>query len=184
VTLTGTVAAGLVVVIAAGLLQLSRAWWHDAAPVDPAAPQARTYTEETVRVFLSSGPDGPSAAAEAALYEAAGHPDLALLLYRDAARRGAPEAALAIGRMYDPEGFAPGRSAFAAPDAEQAAAYYDQAAQAGEPEAQYRLGRLLLSGRTSGDADAERGAVWLQRAAEQGHAEARAALDRLQERVP
>jgi TPR repeat protein len=145
------------------------------------APQAstRSFTEEWVRAFLARDPDAPSATAEAALFEAAGHSDLALLLYRHAARKGEPKAAMAIGRMYDPDGFDPGRSPFATPDADQAASFYEQAAEAGDAEAQYRLGRLLLSGRTAGEADAERGAVWLQRAAGQGHAQARSTLERL-----
>jgi TPR repeat protein len=145
------------------------------------APQAstRSFTEEWVRAFLARDPDAPSATAEAALFEAAGHSDLALLLYRHAARKGEPKAAMAIARMYEPDGFDPARSPFATPDADQAAAFYEQAAEAGDAEAQYRLGRLLLSGRTSGEADAERGAVWLQRAAGQGHAQARSTLERL-----
>jgi Putative bacterial virulence factor/Sel1 repeat len=145
------------------------------------APQAstRSFTEEWVRAFLARDPDAPSATAEAALFEAAGHSDLGGLLYRHAARKGEPKAAMAIARMYEPDGFDPARSPFATPDADQAAAFYEQAAEAGDAEAQYRLGRLLLSGRTSGEADAERGAVWLQRAAGQGHAQARSTLERL-----
>lgn len=144
---------------------------------------ARVFTEEAVRAFLAADPEGPSTTVEAILYEQAGRPDLALLLYRHAVRRGDSQAAVAIGRMYDPEGFDPKTSAFAVPNAEQAASFYEQAAEAGDAEAQFRLGRLLLSGRTAGDSDAERGAVWLQRAAAQGHAEAQAALERLQKQV-
>jgi hypothetical protein len=147
--------------------------------LEPAPAPARVFSEEAVRAFLAANPDGPSATAEASLYEAARHPDLALLLYRHAARRGEPKAALAIGRMYDPDGFDAARSPFAVPDGDQAARFYEQAAEKGDAEAQLRLGRLLLSGRTSGEADAERGALWLQRAAGQGNAEARAALARL-----
>lgn len=148
-----------------------------------AAPPARVFTEEAVRAFLAADPEGPSTTAEAILYEQAGRPDLALLLYRHAARRGDSQAAVAIGRMYDPDGFDPKTSAFTVPDAEQAASFYEQAAEAGDAKAQFGLGRLLLSGRTAGDSDAERGVVWLQRAAAQGHAEARAALGRLQKQV-
>jgi TPR repeat protein len=168
----------MLVLVSAGL-----AWWMLNRNEEGATPAERTstraFTEEAVRFFLSTDPDGPSTLEEAALFEAAGHPDLALLLYRHAARRGEPKAALAIGRMYDPEGFEPTRSAFAAPDADQAASYYEQGAEAGEVEAQFRLGRLLLSGRTSGETDVERGALWLQRAAEQGSEAARAALEEL-----
>ena len=146
----------------------------------PSGPE-RTFTEEAVRAFLGPDPVGPATTAEAILYEEAARPDLALLLYRHAARRGDPKAAVAIGRMYDPDGFDPKKSAFAAPDADQAARFYEQAAEAGDAEAQFRLGRLLLSGRTAGDSDAERGVVWLGRAADQGHAEARAALERLRQ---
>ncbi len=174
-------AGAMLVLASAGV-----AWWMLNGNGEDTAPSAstRVFTEEAVRSFLSADPDGPSTLAEASLFEAAGHPDLALLLYRHAARRGEPKAALAIGRMYDPEGFEPARSAFVAPDAEQAASYYEQGARAGEVEAQFRLGRLLLSGRTSGEADVERGALWLQRAAEQGSEAARAALEELEKRVP
>ena len=161
------------VLFTAVLLTLLLSWRTGPEPMP--AP-ARVFSEESVRTFLAGEPDGPSAATEASLYEAAGHPDLALLLYRHAVRRGEPKAALAIGRMYDPEGFDPARSPFATPDPDQAASFYEQAAGTGDAEAQLRLGRLLLSGRTSGDTDAERGALWLQRAADQGNAEARAAL--------
>ncbi|HXV24349.1 MAG TPA: hypothetical protein VED46_08815 [Alphaproteobacteria bacterium] len=179
-TALGLAAAMLALVSAAAV------WWVLNRDVEEAARPAseRAFTEEAVRSFLSADPDGSSTFAEAALFEAAGHPDLALLLYRHSARRGEPKAALAIGRMYDPEGFEPTKSAFAAPDAEQAATYYEQGAQAGEVEAQFRLGRLLLSGRTSGDADVEQGAFWLQRAAEQGSEAAQAALAELEKRVP
>lgn len=172
------VIAFVLLLIAVSAFQLLEWGLGEPEAIEPAST-ARSFTEEAVRAFLAAEPDGPSATAEAALYAAAGHPELALLLYRHAARRGEPKAALAIGRMYDPEGFDPSRSAFAAPDADQAASFYEQAAEKGDAEAQFRLGRVLLSGRTSGEADAERGALWLQRAAAQGNAGARAALARL-----
>lgn len=176
--LAGIALAAILLLVSMAALLL--VWRGEPEPARPMpAPAARAYTEESVRAFLAPDPDGPSATAEGALYEAAGHPDLALLLYRHAARRGEYRAAVAIGRMYDPDGFDPARSAFAAPDAEQAASFYEQGAEAGDAEAQYRLGRLLISGRTAGEADAERGALWLQRAARQGHAQARAALQTL-----
>jgi hypothetical protein len=172
------VIAFVLLLIAASAFQLAD--WGPGEPDETQpASTARSFTEESVRAFLAAEPDGPSATAEAALYAAAGHAELALLLYRHAARRGEPKAALAIGRMYDPEGFDPSRSAFAAPDADQAASFYEQAAEKGDAEAQFRLGRVLLSGRTSGETDAERGALWLQRAAAQGNAGAQAALARL-----
>jgi hypothetical protein len=161
------------VLVGAVLLTLLLSWQSD--PGSTPTP-ARVFSEEAVRTFIAADPDGPSAVTEASLYAAAGHPDLALLLYRHAARRGEPKAALAIGRRDDPEGFDPARSPFATPDPDQAARFYEQAAGTGDAEAQLRLGRLLLSGRTSGETDAERGALWLQRAADQGNAEARSAL--------
>ncbi|MDF2766624.1 MAG: hypothetical protein K0S81_3619 [Rhodospirillales bacterium] len=181
-TYAGIGIAGVLLLVI--LLAAVMTWRSEPNPVLPAPAPARTFTEDSVRAFLADNSDGPSATAEAALYEAAGHPDLALLLYRHAARQGELKAALAIGRMYDPEGFDASRSAFAAPDAAQAARYYEQGAEAGDAEAQYRLGRLLLSGRTGGDSDAERGALWLRRAAGQGHAQARAALAALQKQEP
>jgi hypothetical protein len=153
-------------------------------PAEPAtqpapSPPARAFTEEEVRRFLDGNPDAPSAVAEAQIYMQAGHPDLALLIYRHAERNGDPAAATAIGRMYDPEGFSKESSAFPAPDADQAASYYQKGVGSGDAEAQYLLGRVLVGGKTSGATDVEQGVVWLERAAKAGSAAATELLAQL-----
>jgi hypothetical protein len=141
-----------------------------------ASDGARAFTEEDVRRFLAPNPGPAASVTEAEAYARAGHPDLALLIYRHADRQGNPVAAKAIGRMYDPATYNRETSPFPAPDADQAAEYYHRATEAGDVEAQYLLGRLLTSGATSGESDVERGVVWLERAAASGHAEAKKLL--------
>lgn len=142
----------------------------------PAAAPARVYSEDEVRRYLAGNPAAPAAAAEAKAYADAGHPDLALVIYRYAQRLGDPSASKAIGRMYDPTGFSKQTSAFDAPDADQAATYYEPAAKAGDVEAEFLLGRLLVKGQTSQPDSVERGVVWLQRAQQGGNSEAGALL--------
>lgn len=145
------------------------------APAVPTAP-ARVYSEDEVRRYLAGNPAAPAAALEAKAYSDAGHPDLALVIYRYAQRLGDPSASKAIGRMYDPTGFSKQASAFDAPDADQAATYYEPAAKAGDVEAEFLLGRLLVKGQTSQPDAVERGVVWLQRAQQGGNSEAGALL--------
>ena len=144
-------------------------------PAPPAAA-ARVYSEDEVRRYLGGNPAAPAAALEAKAYADAGHPDLALVIYRYAQRLGDPSASKAIGRMYDPTGFSKQTSAFDAPDADQAATYYEPAAKAGDVEAEFLLGRLLVKGQTSQPDAVERGVVWLQRAQQGGNSEAGALL--------
>lgn len=145
------------------------------APAAPATP-ARVYSEDEVRRYLAGNPAAPAASAEAKAYADAGHPDLALVIYRYAQRLGDPTASKAIGRMYDPTGFSKQTSAFDAPDADQAATYYEPAAKAGDVEAEFLLGRLLVKGQTNQPDAVERGVVWLQRAQQGGNSEAGALL--------
>lgn len=171
------IAAAILLLLAGGNYY---AWQSGLLGSGPAAvTDAPRYDEPAMREFLNSAPDGPAAAARADEFLAAGHPDLALLIYRHAERQQDAAAALAIGRMYDPATHTPRTSAFAAPDADQAATYYRKAAEAGRPDAQFALGRLLLSGATSGDSGPEQAIVWLRRAADQGHGEAKESLARL-----
>jgi TPR repeat protein len=129
--------------------------------------------------FIATNPDGGSASRKAEEFLKAGKPDLALLIYRYADRKNDPEAATAIGRMYDPQTHTPQTSPFPAPDSDQAVSYYRKAAEGGDPAAQFALGKLMMSGATSGPNDAEQGVVWLQRAAKQGNADAINELQKL-----
>jgi hypothetical protein len=179
--------AGLLVFLAAfGGLAYFEHWPPFGAPQaapapavqTPAPPAAatRVYSEDEVRRYLAGNPAAPAAALEAKAYADAGHPDLALVIYRYAQRLGDPSASKAIGRMYDPTGFNKETSAFDAPDADQAATYYEPAAKAGDVEAEFLLGRLLVKGQTSQPDAVERGVVWLQRAQQGGNSEAGALL--------
>jgi TPR repeat protein len=144
-----------------------------AAPATaPAATVARVFNEDELRKFLGANPAAPAANDEGQAYLQAGHPDLALLIYRYAQRKGDPAAAKAIGRMYDPTTYSKTTSAFDTPDADQAATYYEQAAKAGDVEAEFLLGRVLAKGLTSQPDAVERGVVWLQRAQQGGNSEA------------
>ena len=116
------------------------------APAVPAAP-ARVYSEDEVGSYLAGNPAAPAAALEAKAYADAGHPDLALVIYRYAQRLGDPSASKAIGRMYDPTGFSKQTSAFDAPDAvERGVVWLQRAQQGGNSEAGALLKQVGGSG--------------------------------------
>ncbi|WP_192499150.1 tetratricopeptide repeat protein [Skermanella pratensis] len=154
------------------------------APAPEASPNpAAPLTTATATAFLRTSPDPAGALTEAKRYMQEGSRDAvqgALLLFRRAADGGQPEAATAIGAMYDPETFSPERSAVPSPDAEKAQLWYEKAADANDAEGLYRLGRLFISGRVEGPGiSPEAGVRTLQRAAQLGHAEAKAELEKL-----
>ena len=184
--------AAVVALIAAG----GGAWWflNREEPVPPVAESpapppeappapAAPLTTATATAFLRTSPDPAGALTEAKRYMQEGSRDAvqgALLLFRRAADGGHPEAATAIGAMYDPETFSPERSAVPAPDAEKAQLWYEKAADADDAEGLYRLGRLFISGRVEGPGiSPEAGVRTLQRAAQLGHPEAKAELEKL-----
>jgi TPR repeat protein len=68
--------------------------------------------------------------------------DGAFLLLQHAARNGDAAAATALGRLYDPEFFAAGKSPVAEANVERAIDWYDRAAKAGDAEATARLAEL------------------------------------------
>ncbi|EWY42858.1 hypothetical protein N825_01850 [Skermanella stibiiresistens SB22] len=190
--------AGIIALLAVG----GGAWWFmagqpsdpleppiaEAPPETPPAPTptptpAAPLTTATATAFLRTTPDPAGALAEATKYMAEGSRDAvqgALLLYRRAADGGQPEAATAIGAMYDPETFSPERSAVPAPDAEKAQLWYEKAADANDAEGLYRLGKLYVSGRVEGPGiSPEAGVRSLQKAAGLGHAGAKTELEKL-----
>lgn len=117
-------------------------WWQRPAPAeqpeeprvpaacldDTATPVARQTAQEIV-----ARPDCPLAAyvAIAEALQGAGRYDDALLVLERAAERGDAAAMGRLARLYDPEGFEPGRP-FAAPDPRQAARWYRDAVRAGD----------------------------------------------------
>ncbi|MEI6559609.1 MAG: hypothetical protein WCO00_14495 [Rhodospirillaceae bacterium] len=160
-------------------------WLRTPASAPAAAPDtAAEISVIAARHTALRGNDGEALRAEAERYLKAGSHEAtqgALLLYTAAYDKGNASAATAVGRMWDPEGFEPGRSAFAAPDPDKAALWYQRAAERNDPEGLYRLGHLLLSGRTQAGEGPEAGVTYLSRAAGLGHEAARAELARLKE---
>ena len=122
-------------------------WWFEdealsqrqiAAPVPrPPEPQPPQWPEGTDALPLAEvvarAPNPEGILAVALRRQAAGRHDDALVLFEEAADRGVAAAYTALGRLYDPNGFRPGRP-FTAPDLRQAAHYYRLAAQAGDTQ--------------------------------------------------
>jgi len=101
-------------------------------PLDPAA----------ARAFLQTTPSGNATYAEAERYLKDGSPDAlqgALILLSRAAESGSAAAETALGRMYDPDTFAPDKSAMKAPDSSKALLWYERAAKSNDREGLYRL---------------------------------------------
>jgi hypothetical protein len=98
------------------------------APPDPALP---SLAELTVPQVIARAPGLAEIAAEASARAARGLHEDALLLWEAAARLGHAPSLTALGRLYDPVGFQPGRP-FRTPDPRQAARYYQQALRAGD----------------------------------------------------
>ena len=70
-----------------------------------------------------------------------GRHDDALVLFEEAADRGVAPALTALGKLYDPDGFEPGKP-FSSPDPRLAALYYRRAEQAGDTQASAPRARL------------------------------------------
>ncbi len=107
-------------------------------PSPPAPPQP-TWPEGTENLTLREVVDrAPGAAgihATALRRQEAGRHDDALVLFEEAADRGHAPAMTALARLYDPNGFVPGRP-FRNPDPRAAARYYRDAAQRGDAAAE------------------------------------------------
>ncbi len=139
----------LVLLVVAGAAA-GAAWWFafkDAAepppviatpdPVAPAAPPPPAWPEGTDQLSLQEvvqrTPNPEGILAVALRRQQAGRHDDALVLLEEAADRGVAPALTALGRLYDPNGFEPGRP-FTSPDMRQAADYYRRAATAGDTQ--------------------------------------------------
>ncbi|MGB0695779.1 MAG: hypothetical protein ACPGOY_09020 [Rhodospirillaceae bacterium] len=140
----------------------------DAPPPDPAenAAEAPETTLGGARTYLATRPTAAEAEVQRQRFVDAGETDGAFLLGSYAARQGDPDAALWMGRQYDPEGFSEG--VIDQPDPDRAAGFYEQAAKAGKAEAMLRLGSLMQSGQVSVDNAPEQAEFWLRRAREEG----------------
>lgn len=113
------------------------------SPASPAAPPPAavappadpSLADLSVPEVIARAPGVPEIAAEAAARAARGRHEDALLLWEAAARLGHAPALTALGRLYDPVGFQPGRP-FRHPDPRQAARYYREAVRAGDAGAE------------------------------------------------
>jgi hypothetical protein len=151
-------------------------------PAPPAAPTlpAPNLTLDGARRALAADPAAGDARALADRHLDARSLDGAFLLYRHAAERGDGEAALAVGRMYDPMTHGAATSPLPAPNPDQALVWYRKAADAAVPEAEFRLAELLLSGKVDVADGPEQAVPLLRRAAERGHEPARRKLAELE----
>ena len=94
-----------------------------AATVNP----DKKRTLGAVKEILANETDGSVLYEHAQAYVSQGQIGPSFLLYRAAARAGSGEAAIAIGRMYDPVDFASRVSPFEAPNADKALEWYQTA---------------------------------------------------------
>lgn len=117
------------------------------APPAPVQPTAVPWLERTdgliLREVVETAPDAAGIYAAALRRQAVGRYDDALVLFEEAGERGHAPALTAIARLYDPNGFTPGRP-FRNPDPRAAARYYRDAvvkgdAAAAEPRAALRV---------------------------------------------
>jgi hypothetical protein len=172
----------LVVIIAlavAGYLLKDRFFPPEAAPApEPAAP-AQSELEQ-IKTFLTANPNAPERLAKARETLAACQLNWASTLYRELGQAGDAEAALAMGRLYDPKD--PVCPAVGAPNrtvsSDTAAFWYRKAIDAKSVEAQRRLGAMLVAAGKD-DPKYQEGIDLLKAAAQQGDADAAAKLKEL-----
>jgi hypothetical protein len=148
-------------------------------PPQQAAAPAQSELEQ-IKTFLSENPNAPERLAKARETLAACQFNWASTLYRDLGQAGDPEAALAMGRIYDPsdpvcpEIGAPNRSL----SSDTAAFWYGKAVSAKSVEAQRRLGKMLVAAGKDAPKYQE-GIDLLKQASAQGDADAAAKLKEL-----
>ncbi|MDQ7248928.1 hypothetical protein [Dongia sedimenti] len=146
-------------------------------------PQATAPAQgelEQIKTFLSENPNAPERLAKARESLAACQFNWASTLYRDLGQAGDPEAALAMGRIYDPTD--PVCPAIGAPNrslsSDTAGFWYDKAIAAKSVEAMRRKG-LMLAASGKDAPKYQEGIDLLKQAAGQGDAEAAAKLKEL-----
>jgi hypothetical protein len=155
----------------------------EAPPPQPAAP-AQSELEQ-IKTFLTANPNAPERLAKARETLAACQLNWASTLYRELGQAGDAEAALAMGRLYDPkdpvcpEIGAPNRTV----SSDTAEFWYRKAidaksVDAKSVEAQRRLGAMLVAGGQDAPKYQE-GIDLLKQAAQQGAADAAAKLKEL-----
>jgi hypothetical protein len=148
------------------------------APAPP-SPPAKSSMEQ-LKDFMTQNPDRKGWAAMAAQKLAACDLNWATTLYRELGESGDTDAAVAMGRIYDPEEhLCPNIAADQHPvSADTAAFWYQKGVSANSPEAMRRLGLLWTKPGKDGPHYAE-GVDLLKRAAGLGDADATEALKRI-----
>lgn len=135
----------------------------------PAAPNLAT--RDIVRDFLATNPTPEATLAKAQELAGESRLDGAMLLYRNAAGKGNPDAAMALAQLYDPAYFSKDTSPLPNADPETAAYWYEGPAKDGNAAAQRNLGRVMLEQNPTGFLR-DRAIQWLEKAASAGDAEA------------
>ena len=145
----------------------------------PVAPPAQGELEQ-IKTFLTQNPNAPERLAKARESLAACQFNWASTLYRDLGQAGDPEAALAMGRIYDPTD--PVCPAIGASNrslsSDTAGFWYDKAIAAKSVEAMRRKGSMLVAAGKDAPKYQE-GIDLLKQAAQQGDADAAAKLKEL-----
>jgi len=172
----------LVVIIAlavAAYFLKDRFFPPEAAPAAQPATPAQSELEQ-IKTFLTANPNAPERLAKARETLAACQLNWASTLYRELGQSGDAEAALAMGRLYDPKD--PVCPAVGAPNrtvsSDTAAFWYRKAIDAKSVEAQRRLGAMLVAAGKD-DPKYQEGIDLLKAAAQQGDADAAAKLKEL-----
>jgi hypothetical protein len=147
-------------------------------PQQPAAP-AQSELEQ-IKTFLTQYPNAPERLAKARETLAACQFNWASTLYRDLGQAGDPEAALAMGRIYDPSD--PVCPKIGAPErslsSDTAEFWYRKAVSTKSVEAERRLGAMLVAAGKDAPKYQE-GIDLLKQASSQGDADAAAKLKEL-----
>jgi hypothetical protein len=150
--------------------------------VGPAQPAAKSQTSELdqIKTFLTQNPDAAPRLAKAKEMLAACQLNWASTLYRDLGQAGDVEAALAMGRLYDPTD--PVCPAVGAPNrslsSDTAGFWYDKAIAGKSVEAMRRKGLMLVAAGKDAPKYPE-GIDLLKQASAQGDADAAAKLKEL-----
>jgi hypothetical protein len=182
----GLIAGVLVVVILAlaiaGYFLRDRVTALMDGTVGPAQPAAEPQTSELdqIKTFLAQNPDAAQRSAKAKETLAACQLNWASTLYRDLGQAGDVEAALAMGRLYDPTD--PVCPAVGAPNrslsSDTAGFWYDKAVAGKSVEAMRRKGLMLVAAGKDAPKFQE-GIDLLKQASSQGDADAAAKLKEL-----
>jgi hypothetical protein len=170
----------ILVLAAAGYFFRDKLFGGAEEPAQPAATPPAQSELDQIKTFLTQNPNAPERLAKARETLAACQLNWASTLYRDLGQAGDAEAALAMGRFYDPKD--PVCPAVGAPNrtvsSDTAEFWYRKAIAAKSVEAERRLGAMLVAAGKDAPKYQE-GIDLLKQAAGQGDADAAAKLKEL-----